>query len=107
MSYFRGGNNSSWDMRRTEYNRTVCPLWVAGETLSQVEQFKYLRVFLLSIEQKLVCEIDGRIGAASAAMRSLYWSVLVKKELSCKEKISILRSLFAASPLVTSFGKSP
>ena len=39
-------------------------------------------------------EIDRRIGAASAVMRSLYRSVVVKKELSRKAKLSIYRSIY-------------
>jgi len=39
-------------------------------------------------------EIDRRIGAASAVMRSMYRSVVVKKELSCKAKLSIYRSIY-------------
>ncbi len=39
-------------------------------------------------------EIDRRIGAASAVMRSMYQSVVVKKELSCKAKLSIYRSIY-------------
>ena len=39
-------------------------------------------------------EIDRRIGAASAVMRSLYRSVVGKKELSRKAKLSIYRSIY-------------
>ncbi|KAK7929823.1 hypothetical protein WMY93_006218 [Mugilogobius chulae] len=39
-------------------------------------------------------EIDRRIGAASAVMRSLYRTVVVKKELSRKAKLSIYRSIY-------------
>ncbi len=39
-------------------------------------------------------EIDRRIGAASAVMRSMYRSVVVKKELSRKTKLSIYRSIY-------------
>ncbi|TWW73493.1 hypothetical protein D4764_15G0008870 [Takifugu flavidus] len=42
------------------------------------------------MEQK----IDRRIGAASAVMRTLHWSVVVKRELSQKAKLSIYRSIF-------------
>ena len=37
---------------------------------------------------------DGRIGAPSAVMRALYRSVVVKKELSRKAKLSIYRSVY-------------
>ncbi|KAI3373866.1 hypothetical protein L3Q82_021979 [Scortum barcoo] len=46
-------------------------------------------------------EIDRRIGAASAVMRSVYWTVVVKKELSRKAKLSIYRSIYA--PTLTTY----
>ena len=39
-------------------------------------------------------EIDRRISAASAVMRSLYRTVVVKRELSRKAKLSIYRSIY-------------
>ena len=39
-------------------------------------------------------EIDRRIGAASAVMRTLYRSVVVKRELSQKAKLSIYLSSY-------------
>ncbi|KAI3359422.1 hypothetical protein L3Q82_002925 [Scortum barcoo] len=42
-------------------------------------------------------EIDRRIGAASAVMRSVYRTVVVKKELSRKAKLSIYRSIYVPS----------
>ncbi len=39
-------------------------------------------------------EIDRRIGAVAAVMRSLYRSVVVKKELSRKAKLSIYQSIY-------------
>ncbi|KAK3560402.1 hypothetical protein QTP86_008477 [Hemibagrus guttatus] len=39
-------------------------------------------------------EIDRRIGAAAAVMRSMYRSVVVKKELSRKAKLSIYQSIY-------------
>ncbi|KAI3368412.1 hypothetical protein L3Q82_025369 [Scortum barcoo] len=62
-----------------------CPLQVSGEVLPQVEEFKYLGVLFTS-EGKMEREIDRRIGAASAVMRSVYRTVVVKKELSRKAK---------------------
>ncbi|KAI3364208.1 hypothetical protein L3Q82_010807 [Scortum barcoo] len=73
--------------------RVVCPLRVSGEVLPQVEEFKYLGVLFTS-EGKMEREIDRRIGAASAVMRSVYWTVVVKKELSRKAKLSIYRSIY-------------
>ncbi|KAI3377397.1 hypothetical protein L3Q82_008587, partial [Scortum barcoo] len=74
--------------------RVVCPLRVSGEVLPQVEEFKYLGVLFTS-EGKMEREIDRRIGAASAVMRSVYRTVVVKKELSRKKRSSsIYRSIY-------------
>ncbi|XDV31537.1 hypothetical protein PO909_002528 [Leuciscus waleckii] len=73
--------------------RVVCPLQVGGEFLPQVEEFKYLGVLFTS-EGRMEREIDRRIGAASAVMQSLYRSVVVKKELSRKAKLSIYQSIY-------------
>uniref|UniRef100_A0A8C6MCM8 Reverse transcriptase domain-containing protein n=1 Tax=Nothobranchius furzeri TaxID=105023 RepID=A0A8C6MCM8_NOTFU len=70
-----------------------CLLRVRDEVLPQVEEFKYLRVLFTS-EGKLEREIDRRIGAASAVMRALYRSVVVKRELSQKVKLSIYQSIY-------------
>ncbi|KAI3368113.1 hypothetical protein L3Q82_007840 [Scortum barcoo] len=53
----------------------ACPLQVGGEVLPQVEEFKYLGVLFTS-EGKIEREIDRRIGAASAVMRSVYRTVV-------------------------------
>ena len=51
------------------------------------------------------CEIDRRIGAAAAVMRSLYRSLVVKRELSRKAKLSIHRSIYVLpSPMAVTFG---
>ncbi|KAL1259228.1 hypothetical protein QQF64_009805 [Cirrhinus molitorella] len=39
-------------------------------------------------------EIGRRIGASAAAMQSMYQSVVVKKELSLRAKLSIYRSIY-------------
>ncbi|KAK3521652.1 hypothetical protein QTP70_014704, partial [Hemibagrus guttatus] len=63
--------------------KVACTLQVGGEFLPQVEEFKYCGVLFMS-EGRMDCEIDRRIGAAAAVMRSMYRSVVVKKELSWK-----------------------
>uniref|UniRef100_A0A8C6NQZ4 Reverse transcriptase domain-containing protein n=1 Tax=Nothobranchius furzeri TaxID=105023 RepID=A0A8C6NQZ4_NOTFU len=73
--------------------RVECLLRVRDEVLSQVEEFKYLGVLFTS-EGKLECEIDRWIGAASAVMRALYRSVVVKRELSQKANLSIYRLIY-------------
>ncbi|KAK3512120.1 hypothetical protein QTP70_031238 [Hemibagrus guttatus] len=74
--------------------KVACTLQVGGEVLPQVEEFKYLGVLFTS-EGGMDREIDRRIGAAAAVMRSMYRSVVVKKELSRKAKLSIYQSIYA------------
>ncbi|KAK3544083.1 hypothetical protein QTP86_001214 [Hemibagrus guttatus] len=73
--------------------KVACTLQVGGEVLPQVEEFKYLRVLFTS-EGRMDREIDRRIGAAAAVMRSMYRSVVVKMELSRKAKLSIYQSIY-------------
>ncbi|KAK3523213.1 hypothetical protein QTP86_022937 [Hemibagrus guttatus] len=73
--------------------KVACTLQVGGEVLPQVEQFKYLGVLFTS-EGRMDREIDRRIGAAAAVMWSMYRSVVVKKELSRKAKLSIYQSIY-------------
>ncbi|KAK3561586.1 hypothetical protein QTP86_010664 [Hemibagrus guttatus] len=73
--------------------KVACTLQVGGEVLPQVEEFKYLGVLFTS-EGRMDREFDRRIGAAAAVMRSMYRSVVVKKELSRKAKLSIYQSIY-------------
>ncbi|KAK3548428.1 hypothetical protein QTP70_012986 [Hemibagrus guttatus] len=73
--------------------KVACTLQVGGEVLPQVEEFKYLGVLFTS-EGRMDHEIDTRIGAAAAVMWSMYRSVVVKKELSRKAKLSIYQSIY-------------
>ncbi|KAK3528421.1 hypothetical protein QTP86_034238 [Hemibagrus guttatus] len=73
--------------------KVACTLQVGGEVLPQVEEFKYLGVLFTS-EGRMDREIDRRIGAAAAVMLSMYRSVVVKKELSQKAKLSIYQSIY-------------
>ena len=68
-----------------------CPLQVGGELLPKVEEFKYLRVLFMS-EGKMEREIKRRIREASAMMRKLKQSAVVKRDLSQKAKLSSYRS---------------
>ncbi|KAJ0050334.1 hypothetical protein NL108_017502 [Boleophthalmus pectinirostris] len=65
--------------------KVSCPLQVGGESLHQVEEFKYLGV-LFSSEGRTEREIDRWIGAASAVMWSLYLTAVVKRKLSPKSQ---------------------
>ena len=78
---------------RSIFPSLVNPLQVGEEMLLQAEEFKYLGVLFMS-EGKMEQEIDKRIGAASAVMRTLRQSVVVKRELSQKAKLSIYRSIY-------------
>ena len=61
--------------------------------MPQVEEFKYL-VVLFTSEGRMEREIDRWIGAVAAVMWSLYCSVVVKRELSQKAKLSIYQSVY-------------
>ncbi|XP_056892948.1 PVR cell adhesion molecule related 2 like isoform X5 [Takifugu flavidus] len=73
--------------------KVECLLRVKEEILPQVEEFKYLGVLFTS-EGRMEQEIDRQIGTASAVMRTLHRSVVVKRELSQKAKLSIYRLIF-------------
>ncbi|KAI3358062.1 hypothetical protein L3Q82_003076 [Scortum barcoo] len=86
--------------------RVACPLQVGGEVLPQVEEFKYLGVLFTS-EGKIKREIDRRdwCSVRSLCAMSVYRTVVVKKELSRKAKLSIYRSVYVpTSPMVMNFG---
>ena len=73
-------------------------LQVNGATLKQVEKFKYLGVAFTS-DGRQDKELDTRIGKASAVIRALHYSVVMKRELSKKAKLSIFRLVFV--PILT------
>ena len=64
-----------------------------GATLKQVEKFKYLGVAFTS-DGRQDEELDTRIGKASAVMRALHYSVVIKRELSKKAKLSVFKAVF-------------
>lgn len=70
-----------------------CLLQVGDTSLSQVKEFKYLSVLFTS-EGVLELEVDRRIRAAGAVLQSLHRTVVMKRELSKKAKLSIYRSIF-------------
>ena len=75
-----------------------CSLQTNGVTLQQTEKFKYLGVSFSS-DGRQNNELDIRIGKASAVMRQLHRSVVLKRELSLRAKLSIFRSVFV--PILT------
>ncbi|KAK3564905.1 hypothetical protein QTP86_030846, partial [Hemibagrus guttatus] len=86
-------STSKYEAMVLDRKKVACTLQVGEEVLPQVEEFKYLGVLFTS-EGRMDCEIDRRIGAAAAVMRSMYRSVVVKKELSWKAKLSIYQSIY-------------
>jgi len=74
-----------------------CFLQVSGNTLQQVETFKYLGVVFTSDETKSL--IHG-FGKANVVLRELYCSMVKKRELLKKAKLSVFKSVFV--PILTS-----
>ena len=73
-------------------------LQVNGATLTQVEKFKYLGV-AFTRDGRQVEDLYTRVDKASAVMRALHYSVLMKRELSKKAKLSIFKTVFV--PILT------
>ena len=69
-----------------------------GVTLKQTEKFKYLGVTFLS-DGRQDNKLNSSFGKASAVMRQFYRSVVQKRELCTKAKLSVLRSVFV--PILT------
>ena len=79
-------------------NPDQCMLQVNGATLKQVEKFKYLGVAFTS-EGRQDEELDIRICMASSVTRALYYSVVIKRELSKRTNLSIFKTVFV--PILT------
>ena len=79
-------------------NPDQCVLQVNRATLKQVEKFKYLGVAFTS-DGRQDEELDTRIGKASAVTRALHYSVVMKRGLSNKAKLSIFKAVFV--PILT------
>ena len=86
------------DVLHLSRNPDQCILQVNGATLKQVEKFKYLGVAFTSDERQDE-ELDTRIGKASAVMRALHYSVVMKQELLKQAKLSIFKAVFV--PILT------
>ena len=61
--------------------------------MKQVKKFKYLGVAFTS-DGRQDEELDIRIGKASAVMRALHYSVVIKRELSKTATLSIFKTIF-------------
>ena len=70
-----------------------CSLQASGVALKQTEKFNYLGVSFSS-DGRQNSELDTRIGKASAIMRQLHRSVILKRELCTKAKLSVFRSVY-------------
>ena len=75
-----------------------CFLQVIGNTLQQVDAFKYLGLVFTSGESRNK-GIDTRICKVNAVLRELYCSVVTKRELSKNAKLSVFKSVFV--PILT------
>ena len=62
--------------------------------MKQVEKSKYLGV-AFTTDGRQDEELDTRIGKASAVMRALHYSVVMKRELSKKAKLSIFEKILS------------
>ena len=87
------------EVRHLSKNPNQCVLQVNEATLKQVEKFKYLGVVVFTSDGRQDEELDTRIGKASAVMRTLHYSVVMKRELSKKAKLSIFKAVFV--PILT------
>ena len=79
-------------------NPNQCVVQVNGATQKLVEKFKYLGVAFTS-DGRQDEELDTQIGKASAVMRALHYSVVMKRELSKKAKLSFFKAVFV--PILT------
>ena len=79
-------------------NPDQCVLQVNGAIVKQVEKFKYLGVAFTSGGRQDE-ELVTRIGKANVVMRALHYSVVMKRELSKKTKLSVFKTVFV--PILT------
>ena len=86
-------STSKTEVRNLSRNPVQCFLQVGGISLKQVERFKYLGVAFTS-DGRQHEELDVRSGKTSAVMRVLHHSVVLKRELSRKAKLSMFRLIF-------------
>ena len=86
-------NTAKTEVLHLSRNPDQSVLQVNGATLKQVEKFRYLGVAFTS-DGRQDEELDTRIGKASAVMRALHYSVVMKRELSKNSKLSIFKAIF-------------
>ena len=81
------------EVLRLSGNPDQCVLQVNRTTLKQIDKFKYVGVTFTK-DGRQDKELDSGIGKASAVMRALHYSVVIKRELSKKRKLSIFKAGF-------------
>ena len=81
------------EVRHLSRNPDQCLLQVDRAIRKQVEKIHYLVVAFTS-DKKQDGELDTRIGKASAVMQALHYSVVMKRELSKKGKLSVFKTVF-------------
>ena len=81
-------STSKTEVLHLSRNFVQCSLQVGGLSLKQVEKFKYLGVVFSSDERRDE-ELDVRSGQAHAVMRALHHSIVLKRELLRKAKLSV------------------
>ena len=91
-------NTAKTELLHLSRNPDQCVLQVNGATLKHVEKFKYLGVAFTS-DGRQDEKLDTRIGKASAVMRALHYSVVMKRESSKKAKLSVVKAVFV--PILT------
>ena len=75
-----------------------CFFQTNGVTFKQTDKFKYLGVTFTS-DGRQDNKLDTRIGKASAVIRQLCQSVVLKRKLCTKAKLSVFKSVFV--PILT------
>ena len=91
-------NTAKTEVLHVSRNPDQCVFQVNGATLKHVEKFKYLGIAFTS-DGRQDEELDTRIGKACAVMRALHYSVVMKRELSKKAKLSIFKVVLV--PILT------
>ena len=81
-------NTSKSEAMVLSWKEVDSPLQVGRESLPQMEEFKYL-------DRQIDRQIERLIGAASAVVRTLSRSVLLKRELNQRAKLSIYSHLWS------------
>ena len=79
-------------------NPVQCSLQMGDVSLKWVAKFKYLGDAFTN-EGRQDEELDVRSGKASAVMRALHHSVVLKWELSRKTKLPVYKSIFVPVPI--------